>query len=304
MKAVIIGKPNVGKSCVFNRLTGWKRTLVHNMPGVTRDRVEKHVVWKTGDETSVSFTLVDTGGVGGEILDNEIQVQVRIAVEEADCILFVVDGRNGLDTNDHKIIELLRKQGCLDTKPVVLVVNKIDSHEEEDLINDFYVLGLEKIMTVSAEHDRGFEELRDELIRYIGEFSIIEARDGPKTERLPRIALIGQPNVGKSTLLNAVLGRERVITHAVAGTTSDSVDCEITWNRKPYILIDTAGIRRKDKTKQGLEVLSVVQSKKTIERADLAVLVIDSESGISDQDEKISGMITEEGCSLIIFVNK
>jgi small GTP-binding protein len=460
MNVVIVGRPNVGKSSLFNRLLGRKRALVLDVAGVTRDRiVEPAKWWVFGEQYDVN--LIDTGGLGEGRFMEEIAMQVATALQEAAVVLFVMDIRAGLTIADEEVFLELRKAGLEDTIPVIGVLNKADNESFEDDLHQFYKLGLDHLMTVSAEHALGIDDLKDTVMRitdsikapdpeaeaaakerayYAGENSAkgrrvfvdprskkastesegeeisVRSKSAPKENsdeddseedfpatvdkygrpqpkgraltrspeaseeddsdsvesdddlendedegfdsdesdedyddefeedsedadgedlagegegspkapvgnaltvaelekevpdeyvpRTPAIAIVGQPNVGKSTMLNAICGEKRAIVSPIAGTTVDSIDTKITWRGRDYLLIDTAGIRRKNKTEQGIEVLSVVQSRKTLDRADLALLVLDGEKGVHDQDEKIAGLIEEAGCSVIIVLNK
>jgi len=333
MNIVIVGRPNVGKSSLFNRLLGRKRALVLDTPGVTRDRIVEPVDWWINAK-QYHLNLIDTGGLGHEFFKKEIQTQVNTALEEASIVFFVMDIRAGLTRDDKDVFHELRRSGLKDKTPVIAVLNKADHDRLDDEINQFYELGLEHLMAISAEHGLGIEDLKDltiELLEKDPEFEGLtelveeeteESADETEFEeseevsdeatevevqkipRIPSIAIVGQPNVGKSTMLNAICGEERAIVSPIAGTTVDSIDTKINWNGKDFIFVDTAGIRRKNKTEQGIEVLSVVQTTKALERASLAILMIDAEKGVYDQDEKIAGMIETAGCSVILVLNK
>lgn len=347
LRVVIVGRPNVGKSTLFNRLYGRRRALVHDLPGVTRDRLEERTIWhEYGQEIPVA--VIDTGGLGGEFFAEEIAEQVSIAVESADVILFVVDGQMGVTPQDETVLKELQISGVigrserrvLDKRvPIVVVVNKVDVEIHEDRIHDFYSLGLDHVVTISAEHGRGIDDLKLLALELTGnrgdtknlseEIQDPAAFDSDENnletlgeelpsedealplDRIPRIAIVGKPNVGKSTFINALLGEKRMIVSPIAGTTIDSIDSEIEFIRgkdgesaKKIVFIDTAGIRRKNKTEQGVEVLSVVQTRKALERCDVALLMMDGEIGVTDQDEKISGLIEEVGCSVVLVLNK
>ena len=337
---VIVGRPNVGKSTLFNRLVGYRRALVHDEPGVTRDRLVLKAKWHLHGKQFEPI-LVDTGGLGGERFAEEIQRQVDMALEDARCVVIVFDGQAGLTPADEELVQNMIRAGVMKRCQVIGVVNKVDAHQHESFLNDFYSLGFDHWLTVSAEHGRGIDDLKLQIGEALGfdltpaqatEEGFEESEQEELTEeddeeqsddqdveqdedseeeqeevrerRVPRIAIVGRPNVGKSTLVNALLGERRMITSPIAGTTVDSIDSVVEMNGKPYVVIDTAGIRRKSKTEQGVEVLSIVQSMKALENADLAILVIDGESGSTDQDEKIGGMIEDAGVSVIIAVNK
>ncbi|MCC7441440.1 MAG: ribosome biogenesis GTPase Der [Bdellovibrionales bacterium] len=308
---LIVGRPNVGKSTLFNRLAGRKQALVLDVPGVTRDRNEARVSWRVNDQP-YTVRLVDTGGLAGELFDEEIAAQVAAGMREADLILAVFDGRAGYIPQDAEALERVRRQPEFTGVPVLGIVNKIDHDGVEEVVHEFHASGLDELMTVSAEHGRGILELQARVRE------ILEAEPSPEEESaeldrarrrktgslVPRIAVLGRPHVGKSTLVNALLGRERMITSPMAGTTIDSVDSEVELDGHPYVLVDTAGIRRKSKTEQGVEVLSVVLARKALDRADIALFVVDAEAGISDQDAKVAGLCDAAGTSVVILVNK
>lgn len=324
-RVVILGRPNVGKSTLFNRLIGKRKALVHDFPGVTRDRMEESAEWWVKG-TRFPVRMTDTGGIGGDCFQAEIKDQVNQALQEADMVLFVFDSQSGVTQEDQLLLLELNKAGIFKRVPVIAVVNKVDAEVHEQRAAEFYELGLEPLVSLSAAHGRGLDELQEAVAEiyfartgissemlaiekqeeedeaFAAEFE--EEKEPEYVPRMPRIAVVGRPNVGKSTLVNALSGERRVITSPIAGTTVDPIDTVIELNGKSMLLVDTAGIRRKSKTEQGVEVLSVVQTKKTLERSDLAFLVLDGETGISDQDEKIAGMIEEQGCSFIIAINK
>ncbi len=345
-RIVIIGRPNVGKSSLFNRLISKKQALVHDLPGVTRDRMEQQVDWWIAGKLR-TVLMTDTGGLGGEQFQNEIHYQVYQALEECHLIVFLLDSKVGLTQQDEALFLELNRSGRLKKTPILAVVNKVDVEQHESRMADFFSLGLEPILSVSAEHNRGIETLKETIVGLLTGWDEqpplaareqdneqedeqedvlevlpsaleAEAEAGTDSEAVdveraaeeatetffPKIAILGRPNVGKSTLLNALLKEERMITSPIAGTTIDSVDSLIQLKEGFFIFIDTAGIRRKGKTAQGVEVLSVVQSKKALDRADVALLLIDAEQGVSDQDEKIAGLIEEAGSSIILAVNK
>lgn len=313
MRIVIMGRPNVGKSTLFNRLVGSRRSLVHDEPGVTRDRIEHPATWWV-QAKQYNLLLIDTGGVGGDRFSEEIDNQVGIALEDADAAIVVFDGQAGVTAADQALIKRLNRSGVSKRMPVFCVVNKIDAEVHEGLISDFFALGMDKVLTISAEHGRGIDDLQETIIDTLTPDEVppaaeVENEDKdteevPRPETIPRVAIVGRPNVGKSTLTNAILGQKRMITSSIAGTTVDAVDSQVEMNGKPFILIDTAGIRRKSKTEQGVEVLSVVQARKALERADVALLLLDGEEGTTDQDEKIGGLIEEVGCAVVLVVNK
>jgi len=304
----IVGRPNVGKSTLFNRILGRKRALVHNLPGVTRDRLEEKAVWHF-QKKKVKVSILDTGGVGEGTFAQEIESQVAAALQSADAAVIVFDAQTGPTVEDREVVEKFRRSGLLKRIPVFCALNKTDSERQLDDLSEFYELGFDSFIPVSAEHNRGVETLMDEVLERLNiegklDSAYVTEAELQEEERIPRVAIVGKPNVGKSTLTNAMLGEERMIVSNIAGTTVDSIDSKITVGDHQFILIDTAGVRRKSKTEQGVEVLSVLQTKKALERADVALLVVDGEVGPTDQDEKIGSLIDEVGCSVVIVVNK
>jgi len=289
----IIGRPNVGKSTLFNRLSGRSKAIVIDEPGATRDRNYADGVWNDRP-----FTLIDTGGFepssAAEILV-QMREQTKLAIEEADIILFLMDGRDGLTPSDQEIARMLRTTG----KAVFPVVNKIDGPRQEALASEFYRLGIETLYTVSAQHGQGI----DELMAAVSERLPTGGPSAEEEDRI-RIAVIGKPNVGKSSLVNRILGYERTIANPAPGTTRDAIDTPITRNRRKYLLIDTAGIRRKSRISLQLEKYTIVQAIKAIDRADIALVLLDAEEGISEQDLKIAGLALERGTACILVVNK
>lgn len=317
LTVVIVGRPNVGKSTLFNRLLGRRRALVHDAPGVTRDRIVETGTWLWKGR-KIPVRLIDTGGLGHKTFQTEIARQVEIAVTEADALLVTFDGQAGLIPDDLDMLRGLRRQSRLKEIPVIGVVNKADVDQHESMVADFYTTKLASIVAVSAEHGRAIDDLKaavlEPLEARLPELQshedepdpdvAVEAEDLERPDRIPRIAVVGKPNVGKSTLINTLLGEERMIASPIAGTTVDAVDSAITLAGKPFVLVDTAGVRRKSKTEKGIEVLSVVQMKKALERSDVALLMIDSIEGPTDQDEKIASLIEEAGCSVVIVISK
>ncbi len=289
----IVGRPNVGKSTLFNRLLGRRKAMVDDMPGVTRDRNYGNV-----ERFDVPFILVDTGGFEPETSDRLLQQmreQSQLAMEEADVILFVMDGRDGLTPADREVVEMLRRVD----KPVFHVVNKVEGERQEAGIGEFYALGVDNLYPVSAEHNRGIDDLMDDVIR-----ALPTSMPAAGEEELTKIAVVGRPNVGKSSLVNRLLGFERVVANPTPGTTRDSIDTLFTCNRKRYLLIDTAGIRRKGRVTQKVEKYSVMDALRSIERADVVLIVLTAEEGVTEQDAKVAGYAYEAGRGCIFVVNK
>ena len=286
----IVGRPNVGKSTLFNKLVGKKISIIEDTPGVTRDRIYGEATYK-----NCKFNLIDTGGidVSKELFNDEIKVQVEIGIFEADKIIFVVDGKEGLTANDYAVRDMLKKS----QKEVIVAINKTDSSSSKNHIYDFYELGFDNYIEISAEQNLGIADLLDEII---GGFRKNEKEDVTKT----KICVIGRPNVGKSSLVNALLNEDRVIVSNVAGTTRDSVDVNFTYNKKDYILIDTAGIRKKGKVYENIEKYSLLRSMRAIDRSDICLLVINREEGIIEHYKHIAGYAKDSGKGLIIVVNK
>lgn len=290
----IVGRPNVGKSTLFNTLAGDRISIVQDTPGVTRDRIYADVTW-----LNYNFTIVDTGGIepeSNDIILKSMREQAEIAIETADVILFVTDVRQGLVDADGKVADMLRRS----KKPIVLVVNKVDSFEKfMPDVYEFYNLGLGDPQPISAASQLGLGDMLDEVVKHFGEKALKEEED----ER-PRIAIIGKPNVGKSSIINKLLGEDRVIVSNIAGTTRDAIDTTIKRNGTEYVFIDTAGLRRKNKIKEEIERYSIIRTVSAVERCNVAVLVIDATEGITDQDTKIAGIAHERGKGMIIAVNK
>jgi len=290
----IVGRPNVGKSTLFNALAGERISIVKDYPGVTRDRIYADVTW-----LNTQFTMIDTGGIEPDTKDEMLSYmrdQAQIAIDTADVIVFLVDVRQGLVDSDFKVAEMLRRS----KKPLVLVVNKVDSFEK--LLPDvfeFYNLGIGEPFPISSTGKLGFGEMLDEVVKHFKSGNSEEIED----ER-PRVAIVGKPNVGKSSIVNKLLGETRVIVSNIAGTTRDAIDTPIKRNGKEYILIDTAGLRRKNKINEELEHFSIIRTIAAVERADVVVLVIDASEGVTEQDAKIAGVAHDRGKGIVIAVNK
>ena len=286
----IVGRPNVGKSTFFNKVIGRKLSITENRPGVTRDRIYASAEWR-----GKPFTLVDTGGIelkSEDVMWKQIAAQAKLAVETADVILFFVDGKEGLTSSDYDVADYLRRS----RKPVVLVVNKLDEYSQDKLF-EFYSLGLGEPFGISAEHSRGIGDVLDEAV------SSFEEGEEEENDAL-RIAVVGKPNAGKSSLVNRILGEERTIVTDIAGTTRDAIDTPFERDGEKYVIIDTAGIRRKRSVEDNVEYYSVLRAFDAVRRADVAVLVVDAVEGLTEQDVRIIGMVHEEGKPSVIVMNK
>ena len=290
----VVGRPNVGKSTLFNALAGENISIVKDTPGITRDRIYADVSW-----LDRNFTLIDTGGIepdSKDVILSQMRMQAEIAMETADVILFLVDVKQGLQDADAKVADMLRRSH----KPVILVVNKVDSFEKFMAdVYEFYNLGIGDPHPISAANRMGLGDMLDEVMKYFPEDTGEEDED----ER-PRVAIVGKPNVGKSSLINKLLGEDRLIVSDIAGTTRDAVDTEIKYNHKEYVFIDTAGLRRKNKIKEDLERYMIIRTVSAVERAQIVVLVIDAVEGVTEQDAKIAGIAHDRGKEVIIAVNK
>lgn len=290
----VVGRPNVGKSTLFNALAGENISIVKDTPGITRDRIYADVNWL--DKT---FTLIDTGGIepdSNDIILSQMRAQAEIAMETADVIIFLVDVKQGLVDSDSKVADMLRRSH----KPVVLVVNKVDSFDKYMAdVYEFYNLGIGDPFPISAVNRMGLGDMLDEVMSHFPE-ELAEAEEDDR----PRVAIVGKPNVGKSSLINKLLGENRLIVSDIAGTTRDAVDTEVSFQGKDYVFIDTAGLRRKNKIKEELEKYMIVRTVSAVERADIVVLVIDAVEGVTEQDAKIAGIAHERGKAVIIAVNK
>ncbi len=290
----VVGRPNVGKSTLFNALAGEMISIVKDTPGITRDRIYADVSW-----LDAAFTLIDTGGIepdSKDIILSQMREQAQTAIDTADVILFMTDVKQGLLDADAKVADMLRRSG----KPVVLVVNKVDSFEKYMAdVYEFYNLGIGDPHAISAANKMGLGDMLDEVIAHFDK----TAEEDEDDDR-PKIAIVGKPNVGKSSIINWLAGENRVIVSDIAGTTRDAIDTEIKYNGKEYVFIDTAGLRRKNKVKEELERYMIVRTVSAVERADIAVLVIDATEGVTEQDAKIAGIAHERGKAVIIAVNK
>lgn len=294
----IVGRPNVGKSTLFNRLIGERRAIVGDEPGITRDRIYGEVDW-----AGHRFNLVDTGGIVPDddaVIPANIFRQAGRAIEESQLLIWVVDARRGITQLDQELAQLLRSSG----KPVIVAANKIDSSKLEAESTEFYQFGFEEVIPVSAEQGIGVGELLDGVVELLDQTRIHPDENESEEPREIRLAIVGRPNVGKSSLLNRLLGEERVIVSPVAGTTRDAIDTVLQSGAQTFRIIDTAGIRRKGKTDEMAEKLSVIMARKSLERADVAIVVIDAEEGATGLDATIAGYAVDSGCSVIIAVNK
>ena len=290
----VVGRPNVGKSTLFNALAGERISIVKDTPGITRDRIYADVTW-----LNTSFTLIDTGGIepdSKDIILSQMREQAQIAIDTADVILFMTDVKQGLVDADAKVADMLRRS----KKPVVLVVNKVDHFDKYMAdVYEFYNLGIGDPHPVSSVNKLGIGDMLDEVVSYFDKAVEEEEED----DRI-RVAIIGKPNVGKSSIINRLIGENRLIVSAIAGTTRDAVDTEVKYNGKEYVFIDTAGLRRKNKIKEELEKYMIIRAVSAVERADIAVLVIDATEGVTEQDAKIAGIAHERGKAVIVAVNK
>lgn len=290
----IVGRPNVGKSTFFNALAGEQIAIVKDYPGVTRDRIYADTTW-----LNYSFTIIDTGGIepdSNDVILKQMREQAQIAIDTADVIIFMVDVREGLVDSDYQVADMLRRSG----KPVVLAVNKVENFKllEAD-VYEFYNLGIGEPIPISSSGKMGFGELLDEVVK---NFSPLD--EEKEEDEKPRIALVGRPNSGKSSLINKIAGENRCIVSDIAGTTRDAIDTEINYNGKDYIFVDTAGIRRKAKIKEDLERYSIIRTVSAVEKSDVVILLIDATEGVTEQDAKIIGIAHERGRGIIIAVNK
>ncbi|MCR4832335.1 MAG: ribosome biogenesis GTPase Der [Butyrivibrio sp.] len=290
----VVGRPNVGKSSLFNALAGKQISIVKDTPGVTRDRIYQDVEWLDN-----SFTLVDTGGIEPESKDiilSQMREQAQIAIETADVILFMCDAKSGVTDADYAVADILRKSG----KPVVLTVNKVDSFKRDMMdVYEFYNLGIGEPYPISATNKTGLGDLLEEVVSHF----VVTSNDEEEDDRV-KVAIIGKPNVGKSSIINRLIGENRLIVSDIAGTTRDAIDTDVKYNGKEYTFIDTAGLRRKSKVKEELEQFMILRTVSAVERADIAVLVINADEGVTEQDAKIAGIAHDRGKAIIIAVNK
>ena len=287
----LVGRPNVGKSSVFNRIVGKKISIIEDTPGITRDRIYAVTEYK-----DYRFNIIDTGGIdiSSDKFNEDIKIQAEIAIDEADVVVFVVDGKEGINSNDYVVRDILYKS----KKKIIVAINKIDNKKYNENVYDFYELGFEKYITVSAEHGIGFNDLLDEIIRDFNKQDLIE-----EDSRL-KFCVIGRPNVGKSSLVNALLREERVIVSDEAGTTRDSIDTVFKYDKKEYIVIDTAGMRKRGKIYENVEKYSLLRAMKSIERSDVCVIVINAMEGIIEHDKHIASYALEAGKPMVLVVNK
>lgn len=286
----LVGRPNVGKSTLFNKIVGKKISIIEDTPGVTRDRIYQEATYN-----KKKFYLIDTGGIDTTKMDfnNEIKIQAEIAIKEADVVVFIVDGKEGLTHNDIVVRNILRKTD----KKIIVAINKIDVKNAQDNLYDFYELGFDTYIPISSIHNTGYVELMDNITMNFTEHTEI-------TDNRLKFSIIGRPNVGKSSLMNALLNEERVVVSNIAGTTRDSVDSILKYHNKEYILIDTAGMRKKGKVFETIEKYSLIRSLKAIDRSDICLVVINAEEGITEHDKHIAGYAIEKGKGLIFVVNK
>ena len=290
----IVGRPNVGKSTLFNALAGSRISIVQDTPGVTRDRIYADVSW-----LNYNFTMIDTGGIepdSGDVILSQMREQAQIAIDTADVIIFIVDVRQGMQDADSKVADMLRRSH----KPVILAVNKVDNFEKMMMdVYEFYNLGMGEPIPVSAASMLGIGDLLDEVVKHFPDRTGNDEEDDR-----PKIAVVGKPNVGKSSLVNRLTGDNRVIVSDIAGTTRDAIDTPVKYHGKEYVFIDTAGLRRKNKIKEEIERYSIIRAVTAVERADVVLLVIDATEGVTEQDAKIAGIAHERGKGIIIMVNK
>ena len=291
----VVGRPNVGKSTFFNRIAGQRIAIVEDTPGVTRDRIYADAQW-----LGRTFTLIDTGGIdpsSEDVLLAQMRAQARIAIESCDLILFFVDARAGLTADDQEVADLLRKAA----KPVLLVVNKVDSPNQQDAMYDFYALGLADPIPISSTNMLGLGDLLDEVVARLPP----EEEEDPDAEHPVRVAVVGRPNVGKSSLVNRLLGEDRALVSDIPGTTRDAIDAPLEWKGRRYLLIDTAGMRRKRAIEEeSIERYSIVRALAAVRRCDVALILVDAHEGVTEQDTNVAGFVCKEGKAAVIVVNK
>lgn len=287
----LVGRPNVGKSTLFNKMTGKKISIIEDTPGVTRDRIYEQVTYE-----KYRFNLIDTGGIdgSGEKFNTEIRMQAEIAIDQADVVVFVVDGKEGLTSNDLLVRDILRKS----KKRVIVAINKVDVKDAKDNMYDFYELGFDNYVLISAIHNTGYNDLLDMICLEFRE------NDNEYVDDRLKFCIIGRPNVGKSSLMNALLNEERVVVSDVAGTTRDSIDSIVKYNKEEFVVIDTAGMRKRGKIYEAVEKYSLVRSMRAIDRSDICLVVINAEEGIKEHDKHIAGYAIDSGKGLIFVVNK
>ena len=290
----IVGRPNVGKSTLFNALAGEKIAIVKDTPGVTRDRIYADITWLDNQ-----FSLIDTGGIEmntNDVILSHMREQAEIAIDTSDVIIFMADVKQGVTDADYNVADMLRKSG----KPIVLVVNKVDSFDKYSAdVYEFYNLGIGDPIPIAASSKLGIGDMLDKVLEELQQYDLEEVED----ER-PKVAIVGKPNVGKSSLINRIVGENRVIVSDIAGTTRDAIDTDVVWNDKEFVFIDTAGLRRKNKIKEELERYSIIRTVAAVERADVVILMIDATEGVTEQDAKIAGIAHDRGKGMIIAVNK
>ena len=288
----LVGRPNVGKSTVFNRLVGKKQAIIEDTPGVTRDRI-----YGTGSYFDYKYNVIDTGGIdiSDDTFNKEIKMQAELAIDEADVVIFIVDGKEGITTNDLVVRDILRRSN----KKVIVAINKIDNKKSQENIYDFYELGFDYYVSISAEHNVGMDDLMDEVTKDFPKVSYEEYASD-----VVKFCVIGRPNVGKSSLVNAILNEERVIVSDVAGTTRDTVDTMFNYEKRPFVVIDTAGMRKKGRVYETVEKYSLLRSMKAIDRSDVCLVVINAQEGIIEHDKHIASYALEAGKALVLVVNK
>lgn len=296
-RVAIVGRPNVGKSSIFNRLLGRRLAIVHDQPGVTRDRLAA-----TCQQGKIPFEIIDTGGIGSNPdpdFAEATHLAAAAAIKSADLLLFVVDGQSGMTPLDQELAEQLRRSG----RPLFLIVNKIDERQHESFLDDFYQFGFDTVLGMSAAHGRGMQDLLKAVEMHLGEIQEQEVEQQPEA-LFPKLAIVGRPNVGKSSLLNRLLGEERSIVSDIAGTTRDALDVKCDLQGTPYILVDTAGLRHRSRPDTSVEIFSAMRSEEALRRADVGVLVLDATAGVTAQDKRIAGLLQESMKPCLIILNK